>query len=267
MTLAVALVLALSVPAVVNVPAPAGQESRPVKWVQIAAPGVGTMKAAVARPTGKGRFPAILGVRGAHGFAQEYVQLAQDLAQGGVLAIAPCWFRGGGGPGTAAVKSLDVCPDAPALPGPLTPESRAIVDALVTAARAMPDVRGDRIALFGQSRGASASLHYALTGGSVQALVLNSSGYPQHFADQAAKLPAPVLILHGAKDGPGDPGGNEITSLPRLRAFEAAARKASQRVEAHVYEDGGHTTFFTRPEQNRDSVQRITAFLQSVLAR
>lgn len=48
------------------------------------------------------------------GFAREYVQLAQALARGGLLAIAACWFEGGGGPGARFVTPI-ACPDAPAL--------------------------------------------------------------------------------------------------------------------------------------------------------
>ncbi len=84
--------------------APAGTETLAVQWVKVAAPGVGVMLAAVARPPGAGPFPVVLLLHGTHGFAQQYVQLAQDLARGGLLAVAACWFSGGSGAGSLQVR-------------------------------------------------------------------------------------------------------------------------------------------------------------------
>jgi hypothetical protein len=39
---------------------------------------LGVILVAVARPSGEGPFPTILLLHGSHGFAQEYVRLAQD---------------------------------------------------------------------------------------------------------------------------------------------------------------------------------------------
>src|SRR5687767_12486797 len=57
--------------------APPGTEALTVQWVHVAAPGVGVMLAAVARPSGAGPFPIVLLLHGSHGFAQEYVRLAR----------------------------------------------------------------------------------------------------------------------------------------------------------------------------------------------
>ncbi len=43
-------------------------------------------------PPDAGPFPRVLLLHGSHGFAQEDVQLAQKLAEGGLLAIAASWF-------------------------------------------------------------------------------------------------------------------------------------------------------------------------------
>jgi len=156
--------------------APAGTETLAVEWVQIAAPGLGVMRAAVARPAGPGAFPVVVLLHGTHGFARQYVQLAQGLARGGVLAIAPCWFAGRSGPGTRFVTGID-CPEAPKMPGASSAEARRIVEALVQAARSLPGARPDRVALFGHSRGGGATLHYILAKNDVQAAVVNSAGY------------------------------------------------------------------------------------------
>jgi dienelactone hydrolase len=61
--------------------APAGTETLPVKWIRVAVPNLGVMRAAVARPSGTGPFPAVLVLHGTHGFARQYVEWANDLAR------------------------------------------------------------------------------------------------------------------------------------------------------------------------------------------
>src|SRR4029453_3515592 len=80
--------------------APVGTEKLAVQWLKISVPDLGVMLAAVARPSGPGPFPVVVVLHGTHGFAREYVQWAQDLARGGLLAVAACWFSGGSGSGS-----------------------------------------------------------------------------------------------------------------------------------------------------------------------
>lgn len=247
-------------PVVSAASAPAGTESLSVQWVNVAAPGRGVMMAAVARPAGAGPFPAVLILHGTHGFAQEYVRLAQELARGGVIAVAACWFTGGGGGGAGVVTPPIACPEAPAMPEPFTPDVQQSVDALVQAVRTLPGVRADRVALFGHSRGAGATLQYVLLA-NVQAAVLEASGYADRVNDRAAEAKAPILILHGTADGPAN-AGSPATAVERARGFEAALRQAGKPVEAHYYEGGEHNSLFTNPTQHEDQVRRIAAFLQ-----
>jgi hypothetical protein len=86
-------------PIVTATDAPAGTEALPVTWVKVAVPDLGVMRAAIARPSGPGPFPAVLVLHGTHGFARQYVEWANDLARGGFIAVAGCWFSGGGGAG------------------------------------------------------------------------------------------------------------------------------------------------------------------------
>src|SRR5713226_8878316 len=67
-----------SQPVVSIAAAPPGTETLAVQWVKVAAPGLGVMPAAVARPRGAGPFPTVVLLHGSHGFARQYVQLAQD---------------------------------------------------------------------------------------------------------------------------------------------------------------------------------------------
>jgi dienelactone hydrolase len=150
-------------PAVSVTGMPPGTEALAVQWVQVAVPGVGVMVAAVAHPSGAGPFPTVLLLHGSHGFAHEYVRLAQDLAEGGLLAMAACWFQGGGGAGARFITPIS-CPEASPMPNASSPEA-------MQAARTLPGARPDRIGLFGHSRGGEVALHYTLQVGNVQAAV------------------------------------------------------------------------------------------------
>jgi dienelactone hydrolase len=244
---------------------PAGAEGlNGVEWVRVPAPG-GTLTAAVARPAGDGPFPALVVLHGTHGFAREYVRLAQDLAHAsGVVAVAGCWFKGGQGAGRQFVTPI-ACPDAPEMPAAASDEALAIVGALVTAVRDLRGVRGDRIALFGHSRGGGAALHYVFERGGVWVAVLNSTGYPQEVIDRAGAVSAPLLLLHGKADSPAD-GGSERTAVHRAQEFEDALRRKEKQVEA-VYFDGGHNGLFADSKQYDESVRLIAAFLRENLAK
>jgi dienelactone hydrolase len=246
-------------PAVSPAVAPSGAEALAVQWVNVAVPDLGVVLAAVARPPGAGPFPTVIILHGTHGFAHEYVRLARDLAQGGVQAVAACWFRGRTGAGSRFITPID-CPTSPQMPGGSSPEAVRIVAALVHAARTLPGADPDQIGLFGHSRGAGAVLTYILDSRSVPAAVLNSGGYPRQFIDLAPKLATPILILHGTADDPAD-GGVAVTNVEMARGFEAALRAAGKPVEAVYYEGGRHNGLFSDDAQYREEVSQILAFL------
>jgi dienelactone hydrolase len=233
--------------------------------VNVPAPGLGVMPAAVARPPGAGAFPVVLLLHGTHGFAQQYVHLAHDLARGGLIAVAAGWFAGGAGAGARFVTPI-ASPDAPPVPEASSPEAMRIVETLVAAARTLPGARPDQVALFGHSRGGRAVLHYVLEGRDVGAAILHSAGYPGEAADRMAHLRTPILLLHGTADSPAD-GGSALTDVQRARDFEAAARGAGKTVEAVYYEGGRHNDLFSSPTQYEDEVRRTADFLRRHLDR
>src|SRR5215208_6027585 len=72
-------------PSVSQAPAPTAPDS--VSWLHVRTDS-GVILAAVARPSGAGPFPTLIILHGTHGFAEEYVRLARDMARRGVLAVA-----------------------------------------------------------------------------------------------------------------------------------------------------------------------------------
>ena len=239
--------------------APHGTEGHAVQWVKVTVPDVGVMLAAVARPSGRGPFPAVLILHGTHGFAREYVQLAEEMARNGVVGVAACWFRGSAGAGSRFVTPIE-CPDAPPMPVAASADAFQAIDGLVEAVHTLPDIRADRVALFGHSRGGGAALHYVLARGAVQGAILNSAGYPPELGARAADVGVPILILHGVADDPAD-GGSPMTNVRMARDFEAALRRSARTVEATYY-DGGHNSIFTNAAQHEAEVQRMVTFLR-----
>src|SRR5215831_13993385 len=116
---------------------PAGTEQLRVKWVTAANPGAQPILMAIARPDGPGPFSVIVILHSTHGFAQEYVRLAQEFAEGGFIAVAACWFSGQSGPGIRDVTPPIECPPLPMV-DPRSPQAVARVAAIVRAVREIP---------------------------------------------------------------------------------------------------------------------------------
>lgn len=148
------------------------------RWESVGVPNIGRVSFAVTRPSGRGPFPAVIIFHGSHGFAAEYLGLARDLARGGILAVAVCWFSGGVGVGRRLVTSIDCPAGTPPMPLADSDQAFTTIDSVVATVRAMPESKDDRIALFGHSRGGGAVRNYVSRGGRVQAAIMNSAGYP-----------------------------------------------------------------------------------------
>jgi alpha-beta hydrolase superfamily lysophospholipase len=244
---------------------PPGAESLAVPWIKVSIPDVGILPAAIVKPAGAGPFPTLLLLHGSHGFAQEYVRLAGDLARHGFLAVAAGWFREGGGPGQRFVTPI-TCPEAPTRPDPLSPEVARLIGALVEAVRTLQDVRPDSLALFGHSRGGGAVLNYVIRTRGIQAAVLSSSRYPSDLLHLCSELTTPLLMLHGTDDRPED-GGTEFTNVEMARTFERALRGAARKVDAIYYPNGRHNDIFLHESRYADELSRICAFLTRYLVR
>jgi dienelactone hydrolase len=237
---------------------PAGGETLPVQWIKVAIPNYGTILGAVSKPSSAGPFPTVIVFHGSHGFAREYVQLAQALSRGGIYAVAVCWFSGRLGSGIGSITPID-WPGLPTRPEPSSEATLLAIDALVEAVSALPDARADRIGLFGHSRGGGIARSYVSSFRKVRAAVLHSTGHPVEWSERASEVSAPILILHGTADSPVD-GGSAVTAVQNARSFEAALRRFKKPVEAQYYEGGTHNSIFTNPAQFDKEVSEATAF-------
>ena len=238
-----------------------------VEWI-IVKTDSGIVHAAVAIPAGKGPFPAIIILHGTHGFSQEYVQLARQFANNGFVGIAACWFAGRKGVGQRFITPIDFKDSPPFVDVGLDRFriARHTIDSLLQKVIAMPYVKKNRLALFGNSRGAGASLDYALTHpNKVRALILNSCGYPSEVTSRASEISASVLILHGTADNPDD-GGSVFTKIEMARGFESALQKAKKDVEVKYYEGSGHNGLFSDSAQFNDTVRKVSDFLRKKFA-
>ena len=257
----------LSRPSIVTATeAPAGTEAVPVKWVNVDVQDLGVLRAAVATPSGTGPFPVVVLLHGTHGFARQYVEWASELARDGFIAVAACWFSGGGGAGSSAVSTPIPCPQVQPLQPGEYPDAVRLVDGLVRAARLLPGARGDRLALVGHSRGGGAIQQYLMAAGHVQAAVFHSSGFALSPWNRAAEFNVPILIMHGTADGPAD-GGGPNTRVELAREFEAALRAIKKPVESAYCDGCGHSTFFTDSSQRHEEVKRMVQFLREHLGR
>lgn len=243
-----------------------GTTADSVYWINVSTDS-GVVHAAIAMPEGSGPFPAIIILHGTNGFAQEYVQLARRFAANGFISIAACWFKGRKGEGLSFITPIDFA-DAP----PLVDEpdrfrfSRKSIDSLIAKLITLPKIQKGALALMGHARGAGACLDYVRTHtGKVQALILNSCGYPPEVIKRAAEINVPVLMLHGTVNPPSD--GSPFHDIELARRFEDALKKTNKDVEVKYYEASDINALFTNSSQFDDTVERVSNFLQKKFAK
>lgn len=233
--------------------------SPPLYDREIVAPGGGMMLMTIARPKARGPRPAVLILHGTHGFADDYVALAREIASAGFVGVAACWFAPGQGKGMRFVTPR-ACPAAtPQLTDGDTPDGLSRAAALVKAVAELPSVDPRRVVLMGHSRGAVAAMYHALNRGQACGIVLNSGAYPPDAVQRAANIGVPVLILHGDGDD-ATQGGSPMTAPQRARDFVRSLEQAHRRVDATFYANGNHNTLFLDPQQHRAELAEIVRF-------
>lgn len=235
-----------------------------VDWISIKTDS-SVIHAAIAIPEGKGPFPAIIILHGTHGFAREYLHLAQEFAKNGIVGIAACWFAGRKGGGQKFITPIDFNDAPPLVDAPGEDRfriARVTIDSLVRKISTLPYVKTNQLALFGHSRGGGASLNYVLTHPfKVQVIILNSTGYPLDVIRRASEVDIPVLIIHGTENDPNE-GGSPLANIEMARQFETALRNAKKDVEVKYYEGSGHNGLFSNPAQFDETVKQVVTFLR-----
>ena len=181
-----------------------------------------TVSAFMARPDGKGPFPAVIVVQEWWGVDNWVKDQARALAKEGYVAMCADLYRG---------KVTDKQEEAHQYMMGLPPE-RAIGDLKAAFAylASRPDVTKDRIGAIGWCMGGRYSLELASVEPRLAAEVAYYGAPPK--AEDVPKIKAPVLGNYGAEDkGP---------SPEQVKALEAALKKAGKIVDIKIYEGAGH---------------------------
>lgn len=221
------------------------------------------MLMAIARPKARGPRPAVLILHGTHGFAEDYVALAREIAAAGFVGVAACWFAPGQGKGMRFVTPRACPAGTPSLTDGDTPDGLARAAALVDAVAKLPGVDPDRVVLMGHSRGAVAAMYHALNKGRACGVILNSGAYPPDAVQRAASIGVPVLVLHGEADD-ATQGGSPMTAPARARDFVRSLEQAGKEVNAKLYENGNHNSLFLDSTQRQSELMEIVRFVRTV---
>ena len=211
----------------------------------------------LARPEGKGPFPAVIVIQEWWGLNDWVKQQADALAAQGYLALAPDLYRG---------KVTADPAEAHQLRSGL-PEDRALRDlkAAFTYLTGRAGGRKVRIGSIGWCMGGKLSLRLAVEEPRLAAAVAYY-GAPPTDPVAIARIKAPVLGNFGAEDkGP---------APQQVRDFEAAMKKAGKSVDVKLYEGAGHAFANVnnpwggyRKEAAEDAWQRTLAFLAAHLKK
>ena len=235
--------------------APTSTRVAAARWVTIEAEGNRKFIAAIFKPEGNGPFPVVVALHGASGLQDQYLEVADELSRHGFLVVAGCW--------QAAKFPIPICAQATPQDDWVADPARNSGKELIAAARALPEARADRLALYGMSRGGHAALWAAASGAPVRAIVLDGAAHspamaapPPSTLGLAGKVSVPVLLMHGTND--------YVIPVGQSREYEKAARAAGKPVVAVYFEGGGHMVSVekaTRPE----AIKQAVAFLREHL--
>jgi carboxymethylenebutenolidase len=248
MNKAFALVLAAALPAVT---AHAGEQTVSYKS------GGETVSGFLARPEGKGPFPAVVVIQEWWGLNDWVKDQARALAKEGYVALAVDLYRGKVAAQQEEAHQLMMG----------APPDRILRDlkAALAFLRARADVRKGRVGAIGWCMGGRWSLALAVEDPDLAAVVAYY-GAPPTDAAAIAKIKAPILGNFGADDkGP---------SPDQVRAFEAALKAAGKSIDVKIYEGAGHAFANVnnpwggyREAAAKDAWTRTTAFFAKYLKK
>ena len=200
----------------------------------------GRVTVGIVRGTGPlpGRTVVIL--PGSDGLRAYYFELARTIAAQGYDVVVGCWFH----ETAPEPDTIDTCPTAGTLG--VVEDRVASVQAVIDAAQAATGATARNLSVMGYSRGGGMALLWAArTGatvpivdvaGMVTGEVLGKvSPGEVDVVPAAAAVSAPVLVVHGTKDG--------IVDQRQSAALVAARVASGTPVAAHWVEGSSHDVF------------------------
>ena len=215
---------------------------------------VGMIPGYLAKPSGKGPWPALIVIQEWWGLDPQTKSIADRFAEIGYLAFAPDLYHGElaklGDSQTAAVLVQKYAPTAPS-------DLEKIYDAF----KNYPDCTG-KVGSVGFCFGGRMSLALGIRR-PLNAICTFYGGGMQQLFDQFSTLKSPVLGLFGDKD----------VSIPAgtVEQFDQLLGKIGVHHEVIVYPDSGHAFFrdsdpsVYRPEAAKDAWVRVTKFFEKNL--
>jgi carboxymethylenebutenolidase len=216
-----------------------------------------TVSGFLARPEGKGPFPAVVVIQEWWGLNDWVKDQARALAKEGYVALAVDLYRGKVAAQQEEAHQLMMG----------APPDRILRDlkAALAFLRARADVKKDRLGSIGWCMGGRWSLALAVEDPGLAAVVAYY-GAPPTDAAAIAKIKAPVLGNFGADDkGP---------SPDQVHAFEAAMKAAGKSIDVKIYEGAGHAFANVnnpwggyREAAAKDAGARTTAFFAKYLKK
>ena len=222
---------------------PVGVEYEGANWIKIQAPRDRTILAVYFIPEGEGPFPVVVILHGTMGLREIHVQLAQDYAGNGFIAVAGSWFGGhykyaGGKKPPVETEHSDGIDwtEGPDIKVGSHPEAVEDVVAFVEAARTLPSADPRRIGLYGHSRGSTAAIATAASGIDIRAVVA-VAGYPTKLSFR--KLETPMLLLQGTED--------KLVQPAEALRFKEKLNTLGKTVMIHIIDGAPHDAHTTLP--------------------
>jgi len=227
------------------------------------------INAYLARPLGKGPFPAMVLAHHMPGWDQWYRETTFKFAHHGYVAISPnLYFRSGHG------SPDDVAAKVRAEGG--VPDDQSVGDlaGAMQHVRSLPYVSG-KVGIFGTCSGGRHAYLAACRIPEFNAVVdcwggrvvmtpdQLSTKYPVSPLDYTKDLPCPILGLFGEEDSNPSP--------EQVKKHEAELKRLGKDFKFHTYPNAGHGFFYYdrpnyRQEQAVDGWQKIFAFLERNLS-
>jgi carboxymethylenebutenolidase len=198
-------------------------------------------------PKGDGKYPAVLVVHGADGFAltgNHYKELSRAVARKGYVALLVHYFE----------RTDTKAGDGKTIKQHFKTWAETVADALAFAEK-QPNVDAKRIGLVGVSLGAYLSVSLAAFDPRIKAVVEYFGGIPKEVADGLKKTP-PILILHGDAD--------KLVPVEEAHKLERVLKDKNQPYEIKIYAGQGHG--FTG-EAGTDALRRTIGFLDKHLKK